>query len=70
MLYNSIKELDVLLDKWIADGLEIMFLENPSKRNGETHVSANYTTMCSTLPQNAGHSADWPTAESRKELSS
>ena len=47
-----------------------MFLENPLKRNGETRISIDYTTMCSMLLQNVGHSTGWSTAKSKKELSS
>lgn len=47
----TLKELDVLLNKWIADGVlnPIMFLKSPLKKNREIHVSTTYVIMCSTL---------------------
>ena len=56
----TLKELDVLLDKWIANGVSntVMFLESLQKRNEGTHIFVTCIIMCSTLLQNAGHSAD------------
>ena len=54
------KELGVLLDKWIANGVSntIMFLESLQKRNEGTHIFVTCIIMCSTLLQNVGHSVD------------
>ena len=54
------KELDVLLEKWIADGVLNLIkpTECPLKKNGGTRVSIVCITMCSMPPQNAGHFAD------------
>ena len=54
------KELDVLMDKWIANGFSnlIKFLETPLKNNGGNRVSAICIIMCNMPLQNAGHSVD------------
>ena len=54
------KELDVLLNKWIVDGVLSLtkFPESPPKKSGETRVFATCTILCNILPQNTGHSAD------------
>ena len=54
------KELDVLLDKWIADGVfkpNKISRELP-KKNRETCISTYCTIMCNTLLQNARHFVD------------
>lgn len=64
------KELDVLVDKWIAMEFSssAMFLESPLRTSGEICITVGCAIMCITLLQNAGHSADWSTAKSRKGL--
>ena len=64
------KELDVLLDKWIADGVFslIKFLGSPQRRSGGTHAFVVYTTTCNILPQNVRRSADWCTIGLNKGL--
>ena len=54
------KELDVLLNKWIVDGVLSLtkFPESPPKKSGETRIFAACTILCNILLQNIGHSAD------------
>ena len=52
------KKLDVLLDKWIANGIlnPTRFLESLRRKKGGILASAACTTMYNILPQNAGRS--------------
>ncbi|KAK9993948.1 hypothetical protein SO802_023651 [Lithocarpus litseifolius] len=59
----TLKKLDVLLDKWIVDGI------NLPKKSRETRVSAICITTCNTLPQSVGRSVDLYIEESKKDLS-
>ena len=56
----TLKELDLLLDKWIAmESLSLIkFLESPLNKSGGTHASATCTIICNILHLNVGLSAD------------
>ena len=53
------KELNALLDKWIADGIfkPNQFLGNPQRKSGRTLAFVLCITMCNILLQNVGRSA-------------
>ena len=62
------KELDLLHDKWIANGVfkPNQVSKEPTKEKWRDRVSAICTTICNTLPQNVGRSVDWCITKSKK----
>ena len=66
------KELDVLLDKRVADGVfkPNQVSKEPTEKEKRDPHSAICTIMCNTLSQNSGRFIDWYIEESKKELSS
>ena len=54
------KELDVLLDKWVADGVfkPNQVSKEPTEEERRPRVSVICKIMCNTLPQNARNSTN------------
>ena len=54
------KELDMLLDKWITDGVfkPSQVSKEPTEEDRRDPRFYRFTIMCSILPQNVGHSVD------------
>ena len=64
------KELDMLLDKWIADGIfkPNQVLREPIKEEWRDPAFTTDTTTCNILPQIVRRSAEWCTTGSKKGL--